>query len=154
MTGRKVRRVWPLLAAPLLLSGCAAPYSPGGWGPPNPNARYYHPPPPGHFVWIPKAGGLNEVPADWTVPTPPPYRAPEPEPFDEPKQAAVIPAPELKPAAKPIEVIAPKPERQPDPPAPVKAPIAQLPPTGQPPASPPAEGDDCTGWWRICHFFF
>jgi len=149
MTGRKVRRLWPLLAAPLLLGGCAAPYPSGGW--PNvANTRYY-PPPRGQFFPRPELyRGRPVPPPGWIVPTPPRY-APEPEPFDEAKQAAVIPAPELKPAAKPIEVIAPKPERQPDPPAPVKPEIVRLRPAGQPPVLPPTE-DDCVGWWRICHF--
>jgi hypothetical protein len=148
MTGRKVRRLWPLLAAPLLLGGCAAPYPPPGGWPNLANAPYY-PPTPGQFIPRPELYDARpSLPPDWAVPTSPP----EPEPFDEPKQAAVIPAPELKPAAKPIEVIAPKPERQPDPPAPVKPEIVRLRPAEQRPVEPPAE-DDCTGrWWSVCHW--
>jgi hypothetical protein len=62
MTGRKVRRLWPLLAAPLLLGGCAAPYPPGGW-PTLANAPYY-PPPRGQFFPRPELyeGSLHDLP--------------------------------------------------------------------------------------------
>jgi hypothetical protein len=94
---------------------------------------------------------MQQYPMTWNAPgsyyAPPRYYAPppnypalvQPGPVSPPLSARLASPPvnDPPPPLRPVD---------PDPPAPRFLPPVTL-------LSPPADATDCTGWWRICHFY-
>jgi hypothetical protein len=85
--------------------------------------------------------GCTEIPPPAPNPpifaAPPPARVPEPEPDRTVMRPVPAPPPIRDPPLRPVD---------PDPPA------LQFPQFVSP-LTPPDDATDCTGWWRICHFY-